>query len=221
MSKLLAKVISYLMHPLFLIGYVLVFLMQTNRYLFSFPNDKAIGLTLITILSISIMFPLIALIMMKALGLIKSFEMEDKHDRILPLIITGLFYLWLFVNIRKNDTIPAAFTFFVLGSTIAIFLALIINNFTKISLHTIGAGGFVAAIIAIVFQWTYGFTDLPIPFLHIEYRLSDRLVIMLAVMLAGIVGTSRLYLRAHKPDEVYGGYTVGILSQMIAYLIIF
>ena len=72
-----------------------------------------------------------------------------------------------------------------------------------------------------MFQWTYGFTDLPIPFLHIEYRLSDRLVIMIAVMLAGIVGTSRLYLKAHKPDEVYGGYTVGILSQMIAYLINF
>lgn len=209
------------MHPLFLIGYVLVFLMQTNRYLFSFPNDKAIGLTLITILSIAIMFPLIALIMMKALGLIKSFEMEDKHDRILPLIITGLFYLWLFVNIRKNDTIPGAFTFFVLGSTIAIFLALIINNFTKISLHTIGAGGFVAAITVIVFQWTYGFTDLPIPFLHIEFRLSDRLVIMLAFILAGIVGTSRLHLKSHKPDEVFGGYSVGILSQMIAYLIIF
>ncbi|MCZ2101540.1 MAG: hypothetical protein LC107_08400 [Chitinophagales bacterium] len=221
MLKISAKVISYIMHPLFLLGYVLVFLMQANRYLFSFSNDKAMGLVLITILTIAIMFPLLSLLIMKALGLIKSFEMEDKFDRILPLIITGLFYLWLYVNIRKNDNIPGVFTFFVLGCTIAIFLALIINNFSKVSLHTIGAGGFVAIIAAITFQWTYGFTDLPIPFTGIVLRMSDRLVLMIAILLAGVVGTARLYLKAHKPEEVYGGYIVGILSQMAAYLIVF
>lgn len=162
-----------------------------------------------------------AILMMKALGLVKSLEMEDKFDRILPLIITGLFYLWLFVNIRKNDNIPSVFTFFVLGSTISVFLALIINNFSKISLHAIGLGGFVAVITVITFQWTYGFVDIPIPILNMEFRLSDRFILMIAVLLAGMVGTSRLYLKAHKSDEVFGGYFVGILSQMIAYIIIF
>lgn len=221
MFKISAKVISYVMHPLFFIGYVLLFLMQANRYLFSFPNDKAQGLLLISILTIAIMFPLMAILMMKALGLVKSLEMEDKFDRILPLIITGLFYLWLFVNIRKNDNIPSVFTFFVLGSTISVFLALIINNFSKISLHAIGLGGFVAVITVITFQWTYGFVDIPIPILNMEFRLSDRFILMIAVLLAGMVGTSRLYLKAHKSDEVFGGYFVGILSQMIAYIIIF
>lgn len=209
------------MHPLFLLGYVLMFLIQANKYLFSFPDDKAKGLVLITILVIAVMFPLISILMMKALGLIKSFEMEDKLDRILPLIITGLFYLWLYVNIRKNDSIPGVFTFFVLGSTIAIFLALIINNFSKISLHTIGAGGLAAAMMVVVFNWTYGFADLVIPFTGMELRLSDRFVLMIVVILAGAVGTARLYLKAHKEEEVYGGYIVGVLSQMIAYMVIF
>ena len=221
MLRITARVISYIMHPLFIIGYVLLFLIQANRYLFSFPNDKAQGLVLITILSIAILFPLIALIMLKALGFLKSFEMEDREDRIIPLVITGLFYLWLYVNIRINDNIPSAFTFFVLGSTIAIFLALIINNFSKISLHAMGAGGFVAIMLAIVFQWTYGVFDLSLPFFGVELRLSDRFVIMVTLILAGAAGTARLYLKAHKPEEVYGGYIVGILSQMIAYLIVF
>lgn len=221
MLRITARVISYIMHPLFIIGYVLLFLIQANRYLFSFPNDKAQGLALITILSIAILFPLIALFMLKALGFLKSFEMEDREDRIIPLVLTGLFYLWLYVNIRVNDNIPGAFTFFVLGSTIAIFLALIINIFSKISLHAMGAGGFVAIMLAIVFQWTYGFFDLSLPFLGVELRLSDRFVIMFTLILAGAAGTARLYLKAHKPEEVYGGYIVGILSQMIAYLIVF
>lgn len=221
MLRITARVISYIMHPLFIIGYVLLFLIQANRYLFSFSNDKAQGLALITILSIAILFPLIALFMLKALGFLKSFEMEDREDRIIPLVLTGLFYLWLYVNIRINDNIPSAFTFFVLGSTIAIFLALIINIFSKISLHAMGAGGFVAIMLAIVFQWTYGFFDLSLPFLDIELRLSDRFILMVTLILAGAAGTARLYLKAHKPEEVYGGYIVGILSQMIAYLIVF
>lgn len=221
MLRITARVISYIMHPLFIIGYVLLFLIQANRYLFSFPNDKAQGLALITILSIAILFPLIALFMLKALGFLKSFEMEDREDRIIPLVLTGLFYLWLYVNIRINDNIPGTFSFFVLGSTIAIFLALIINIFSKISLHAMGAGGFVAIMLAIVFQWTYGFFDLSLPFLGVELRLSDRFVIMVTLILAGAAGTARLYLKAHKPEEVYSGYIVGILSQMIAYLIVF
>lgn len=221
MLKNTSKVISYLMHPMFLIGYVLFFLMKTNKYLFGFPNDKAAGLVLITIVAIAIMFPLIAVLMMRALGLIKSLEMEDKYDRILPLIITGVFYMWLYINIRNNDNIPGIFTTFVLGSTIALFLALIINNFSKISLHAIGAGGVATIMLMIVFQWTYGFTDLMIPFTSVGFRVSDRMAMIIAIILAGAVGTARLYLKAHSKDEIFGGYLVGILSQMIAYLIIF
>jgi membrane-associated phospholipid phosphatase len=158
---------------------------------------------------------------MKALGLISGLNMPDKKERIGPLIITGLFYMWLYVNVRNNDNIPAALSFFILGMTIAVFLALIINSFNKISLHTIGAGGFLMGMIFITFRWTYGYLDISLPFMGIEWRWSDRLVLALVFILVGAVGTSRLYLKAHLQNEIYGGYLVGILSQMIAYRIFF
>jgi len=195
--------------------------MWANPYLFGFSGDKAEGLVVISIVSISVLFPMISILMMKALGLISTLEMKDKNERIGPLIVTGLFYMWLYVNIRNNDSIPAALSFFVLGCTISVFLALIINSFTKISLHTIAAGGLATGMMYILFHFTYGHLDVAIPVLQTQFRMSDRLILMIIMFTAGAVGASRLYLKAHKENEIYGGYVVGILSQLIAIRIFF
>ena len=221
MFRILANLISVLLHPLFVIGYVMLFLMWANPYLFGFSGDKAEGLVVISIVSISVLFPMISILMMKALGLISTLEMKDKNERIGPLIVTGLFYMWLYVNIRNNDSIPAALSFFVLGCTISVFLALIINSFTKISLHTIAAGGLATGMMYILFHFTYGHLDVAIPVLQTQFRMSDRLILMIIMFTAGAVGASRLYLKAHKENEIYGGYVVGILSQLIAIRIFF
>jgi membrane-associated phospholipid phosphatase len=42
------------------------------------------------------------------------------------------------------------------------------------------------------------------------------LVFLIALLLAGLTGTSRLYLKAHTPAQVYAGYFIGILTQFIA-----
>jgi hypothetical protein len=199
----------------------MLFLMWANPYLFGFSGDKAEGLVVISIVSISVLFPMISILMMKALGLISTLEMKDKNERIGPLIVTGLFYMWLYVNIRNNDSIPAALSFFVLGCTISVFLALIINSFTKISLHTIAAGGLATGMMYILFHFTYGHLDVAIPVLQTQFRMSDRLILMIIMFTAGAVGASRLYLKAHKENEIYGGYVVGILSQLIAIRIFF
>jgi hypothetical protein len=195
--------------------------MWANPYLFGFSGDKAEGLVVISIVSISVLFPMISILMMKALGLISTLEMSDKNERIGPLIVTGLFYMWLYVNIRSNDSIPAALSFFVLGCTISVFLALIINSFTKISLHTIAAGGLATGMMYILFHFTYGYLDVAIPVLQTQFRMSDRLILIIIMLIAGAVGASRLYLKAHKENEIYGGYVVGILSQLIAIRIFF
>ncbi|MBC7885685.1 MAG: hypothetical protein H7X99_09435 [Saprospiraceae bacterium] len=221
MFKIIAHIISFLLHPLFMISYILMFLIIANPYIFGFSGPKVQGLIIISVVTISLMFPVIAIFLMKALGLIKSLEMKDKQERIGPLIVTGMFYMWLYINVRKNDLIPDALSFFILGCTIAVFIALILNSFTKISLHTIGAGGFVAGMMLMVNYWTYGVVNFSIPYSGITLGISDRLVMMIVLVLAGLIGSSRLYLKAHREDEVYGGYLVGILAQMVAFRMFF
>jgi hypothetical protein len=221
MGKILAYTISIIFHPLFIIGYVLLFLLVSQSYMFGFTDMKAQNMVVFSIIATGIMFPLLSILLMKSLGLISSWEMADKKERIAPLIVTGLFYLWLYVNIRKNGSVPDAFSFFVLGSTVAVFMALFLNSFTKISLHTIGMGGFMAAMLFIVFKFSYGYTDIPVPVLDGFLRLSDRTLILITLISGGAVGAARLALKAHKNDEIYGGYLIGFLSQIIAFRIFF
>jgi membrane-associated phospholipid phosphatase len=129
--------------------------------------------------------------------------------------------MWLYVNIRNNSQVPAAFSFFMLGSTIAVFMALLFNIFSKISLHTIGMGGLLAGMLIIITNWSYGWIDVEIPLLGTGIVLSDRFVILICILLAGITGSCRLYLGAHRQDEIYGGYLLGIFAQMAGFIIYF
>ena len=70
----------------------------------------------------------------------------------------------------------------------------------------------------LVFSVDCTFVDIQIPLLG-SYRLSSIFVLLFAVILAGAIGSARLYLQAHRPEEVYGGYLVGVFAQIIAFRI--
>ena len=193
--------------------------MLINPYLFSITDPKAKGLIIISVTSLTIVFPLICVLMMKLLGLIESVQMKGDKERVGPLIATGIFYLWLFINIKDNDMIPEAFSFFVLGSTIALFIGFFLSNFDRISLHTIGIGGLLMGAIIIRFNYAYEIIPLDLGTLG-AYAIQVDLIVILTIIIAGIVGTSRLLLGAHNREQIFGGYVVGIFSQLIAYNII-
>lgn len=215
--RITAKIISILFHPLFVIGYVLILLLSINPYLFVIQDDQAKFLLIFSVVMLTIFFPLFSVFMMKMLDLIKSFQMEEKTERIGPLIVTGTFYLWLFINIKDNSNIPAAFSFFVLGSTIALFLSLMLNSFTKISLHTVGMGGLLAGTFFIRYFFSYDSFFVHFPFG--SFNIHTNLVLLVVIVVAGAVGTSRLLLKAHETMDVYGGYIVGIFAQIVAFRI--
>ncbi|MCB0659933.1 MAG: hypothetical protein KDC04_03295 [Saprospiraceae bacterium] len=216
--KTFYHIVSFVFHPLWIITYLTLFLVSFDPYIFGFSNPKAKGLLLISVITITAMFPAIAIGLMKALGLISSFQMKDVKERIAPLVTTGLFYIWLYVNIKNNDLVPTPMTLFVLGSTISIFTALIINIFSKVSLHAIAAGGMVMAIIMILLKYCY--YDLVLQVFGCQWIVDQRGIIYFVILLAGIIGTARLGLGAHKSEDVFGGYIVGILSQMLAFNIL-
>ena len=56
---------------------------------------------------------------------------------------------------------------------------------------------------------------------NITYIVSSDLLLIVLIIIAGLVGTCRLIKQAHSEDQIYGGYIVGIFSQIIAFLIVF
>lgn len=218
MLKTISKGISLIFHPLFVLFYLLLAMYVVNPYLFSIQDEKSRNILLLSIFMISVVLPLTSILMMRFLGLLSSLQMENKMERVGPLIATAIFYLWLYVNIRSNNYLPPLYQAFVLGSIIALFLGFFINNFTKISLHTIGAGGLLMAFLFIYVQ-SYGLVTLEL--LNLQITLPSYILLAFVILIVGLIGTSRIYLNAHSRNQIYMGYLVGIFSQIIAYRIVF
>ena len=178
------------------------------------------GLVFIMIAVITIGFPLMCMLLLKWIGLLKSFEAKDKKQRIIPLVLAGMFYLWLFVNIKNNGLIAPCLVQFVLGSTISLFLALLINSFSKISLHAIGMAGLIMGLGIFKYYSEYEYLMINIPFIS-GLVIHLNIIIAILVFFAGLVGTARLALGAHRINDVWGGYLVGVLGQLIALRFVF
>ncbi len=214
MLRYLAYFFSILFHPLLVLTYMLILLLLVNPYIFG-VNSIGSSTPLILLIFLSTFFiPAVAVSMMKLLGLISSFEMQDRHERIGPYIITGILYLWIFRNVLENPNIPYPYKVFVLGATLGLFLAFFINLFSKISMHAVGMGGLVGMLILTVSFYSY--TSFVIPLGKYSFEMNTYLLLMLAIIFSGIVGTSRLLLGAHEKNDLYGGFLVGIATQFIA-----
>lgn len=216
MYRSIAQFISLVFHPLFVVSYLMAILLVVNPYLFSLPDAKAKGLVVISVVALSVGFPMLIIFLMKMLGMVKSLEMKDPMERIGPLIGTSIFYLWLYINIYKNPMFPEAFAVFTLGATIGLFLAFFINNFSKISLHGVGMGGLVTAMFFIRFFYSYNSFILDLGSVGV-YHVHVNALLFMVIIIAGLVGSCRLYLGAHNKTDLYGGYLVGIISQIIAF----
>lgn len=190
--------------------------MATNPFLFGGELDK--GVLVIKFFVISFLFPVLITLMMIGLKLVDSFKMEDKKDRILPLIATMLFYIWLFINLFQSGKMPDALLIIVLGSLLALVLGFLINMVYKISFHAIGAGGMVG-MGSLIYAY-FAHKDFNIMLFQDTWEISTRFLLIFTILLAGLIMSGRIYLKAHTLNQVYSGAFLGFTTQWLAFLII-
>jgi hypothetical protein len=199
-----AQVISYVFHPLFIPTYVFIFLIV------KFPSDFA-GITewqlkmrLFSIFWLTAFFPAFAVFLLWRLKFSDSIFLRTQKERIVPYIIIMFFYWWMYYLSRNFTDQPAVLKFFYMGIFISTVFGLILNNYYKISMHAMGVGGAMAAIILFAFY----------------YQMPLGVSMSIATLIAGVVCTSRLLVSDHTNKEIYAGLFVGIGSQLIAYFFI-
>ena len=213
MLRTASHIISYVFHPLFILTYMLILLLLINPYLFGVNTIGDKGVLIAQMVSQTIILPVFATFMLKKLNFVKSMRLEKRMDRIAPYIYTGILYTWVFINTLNYH--PFALSTFVLGSTIALFVAFFINNFSKISAHTVGAGGLLGMVMITKRFFSYEFFTVPIPGL-MSYQISMSTLVVISTVICGLIGTSRLILGAHNNRDLYAGFVVGFLSQFLA-----
>ena len=194
-----AKIISVLFHPLLLTSYAFALIYLTNPLLFSaYDETQVMQLFLMVVLN-TLIFPVIAILLVWRLGFVKTLEMNEAKDRLVPYITTGVFYIWSYVVFRKSG-MPQVFNIIILGATITLFVIFLFNLFRKVSAHSGGMGALLIVTIAACVLSSLNLNFLPV----------------IIVMIAGIVGSSRVLLGAHDNTEIFTGFLIGIISQMIA-----
>ena len=215
--KISAQILSVIAHPLLMLTYMLLLLLLVNPYLFGVNSisDLESKKLILSVFFTSFLLPAIAIFLMRKLDLISSIDMRDKKDRIGPFIVTGIFYLWVFQNVLRNNDMPTAFLIAVLGTTVGLFLCFLINLFFKISLHASGIGGFIGMVLITMWLYSYGTFEMWLPFIG-SCSISINLVLILSLLIAGLIGTARLGLGAHTSRELYAGFALGLLCQFIA-----
>jgi hypothetical protein len=201
-SNLLSNLLSILFHPLLLLTYIFFLLYTSNHYIFGGLTTLQFRLLGIYVFILTFAMPLVSVLLMRALGFVSDIRMPTTQDRIGPYIAVGVFYIWTYLNMSDNIQVPPVFRVFVLGATIALAIAFFVNVFSKISMHAVGMGGFVAMLLL----------------LHLYYSYTDTSGLLLGgIIAAGAVGTARLLLKAHEPNDIFGGYMVGFVCQFLAF----
>jgi len=198
--KPIANFISYIFHPLLMPTYVFMYIAYINPYLLSGWNSPQMKIALSQVFINSFIFPVITVLLMKGLGFINNLQLKTREERFVPFIATMTFYVWSYFVFKRSD-LNEIFSDVLLAGLISIVLAFMLTIFfRKVSLHTIGIGLAFSLILQTV-PLAY-FNAIPI--------------LLVATLIAGLIGSSRLILKAHTNREVYYGYAIGILCMNFA-----
>ena len=213
-----AWIFSFVFHPLFILTYMVLILLWTNPFSFGWRHVAEADTLLIIVVMTSITLPAIAILMMKMLGWINDFRLETRHERIGPYIASGILYLTLYLHVTRAD-FPISLRVVTLGSLLALWVCFFLNNFIKVSLHAAGVGGLVTLVALTKLTFGYSQAQIGIPggvnvVLPLDYIMYG------VILIAGMVCTSRLILKAHNLKEVYLGFGIGVLGITFSYFIL-
>ncbi|MEP6596461.1 MAG: hypothetical protein ABJA71_10975 [Ginsengibacter sp.] len=198
--RFFAHLFSYLFHPLFISLYATCYLVFVNPGYFNGINKQGKLWILLRVANNMVFFPMVAVLLLKGVGFIDSIFLKTQKERIIPYIISNIFFFWMYLVFRNQPEVASILTAFVFSVFISSSVALIANIYFKISIHAIGVGGLLGLMLIILF--TNASSPVTLPF-------------VVSLLIAGTVCTSRLIVGSHSQKDIYAGLLCGIFCQLI------
>jgi membrane-associated phospholipid phosphatase len=175
--------------PTFVVAFLLFKADEVPRFSFT-TNLLLVFMVFLT----TFIIPCLSLLTMKLTKNIPSLQMRKKEERLLPFGMVSAFFLlatYLFSTKQELDPTIILALFLI---TACIIILTGITFFWKISAHMTGAAGLMGFIL-------YGLIN------NSQGQLLP--LFLISMILVGAVGSSRLYLNAHTPGEILGGFILG------------
>lgn len=198
--RLFANIISFTFHPLMMMTYGVI-LALCFTYLAIYPLPVKLLIAGGTFFSTALVPGLFILLMVKSGGAV-DVELSDRRERLVPylIFITSILICIFFLY---KMLMPVWLLAMMIGAVVAMVIALFVNFYWKISAHAIGIGGLLGGLMGVA-----------------RIHLANPYWSFMAVLLiAGLVGTSRIILQKHTPMQIYGGFCLGFICTFVASLL--
>lgn len=199
MTEKISKIISVVFHPV-IVPTLGLFLLLNSGFYFSMLSWEAKRFILLVVLFSTGILPLLSIAIL-AMNPKFDITMHNHNDRVLPLILSSIFYYLGYILLNKMKAFPE-FKIFMLASILVIVVLLLTSIVWKISTHMAALGTLSGALFALSFR----------------SGINPVWSILLVVIVSGLVGTARLILGKHNIWQIAAGYFAGFL---IMYLVIY
>lgn len=204
MQQSVAKVISYIFHPLLGATYIYAML------LFQFPelvisiNEELQFRFLAAVFVMTFVVPGLSTLMLMKTGFVENMHLETLADRRWPFIFSIFIYTTVsvfFFNIFTADFYIAVIISFI---TFNMMLLGLISFFWKISIHASAMGGILAFYIV---SGYYSPNSYPM------------YLLLLMLPLMGATMSSRLALNSHNLLQIVAGFCLGLLTGLSSLIV--
>ena len=208
--KIFSEIISWVFLPLLMPIYGLLITMyvpSNQDYLFNedalyFLNPDAKNAILFMFFIFSGLAPGLSFLFLHKKGIISTIDMEDKRERIIPMMIMLAYCLvlyFLFLVKAPNGVLPKYIYALPLSGVFVTISYTLINRWIKISLHAGGAG----ILTGFLFAFAYA---------HAEFQFW---ILIVPIIASGLTLTARLYLKKHTQFEVYTGWSLAVIVTFL------
>lgn len=199
MNLRFANFLSVVAHPIFINLLCLIMLFYLHPSLYYGIPDKIKFYYIGYIFLLTSLIPSLSVILMKLLGSIQNIVLDNKEDRVLPYVVTIIFYLFTYYNFRTSLLTNSILLGYLFACSLIVFAVLLINFYSKISIHmaTLGA---LCGLIA---------SSAPVSMIEVRWLL------VFFTLTSGLVATARFSLKAHSVIQLYFGFILGFFTMFV------
>lgn len=197
MQMKLDKIISVLFHPLFIPVYGMALIMSSNSPFGYLPFHVKRLIYMIMVVN-NVILPLSIMPFLMHMKFIRSWSLEEKEERTVPLIIVSVLYATSTYLVFRFP-VPGFLKAFLFTAFLISALLTLVNFKWKISIHATGMGAVTALILFLSFR------------LHATFFWY----FVICAAISGMVISARLRMNLHSPREVWYGFTMGFVLTLV------
>jgi len=196
-----ASLLSSIINPLIVPTLGILLLFNIDSHLAFSISQPVKRLILAIVFFNTCIAPVFIIFLLKKFGIINDVLLNERKDRLIPLLLSALFYFAAYFLLRQVS-IPNILPVYILGATLLILLTLLITYRWKISIHMTTMGGLTGFILS------FGYI----------YQIDISITLILTFLVSGLLGTARLIVNAHNLSQVLAGYALGVSVIMLVML---